>query len=173
MHGIGREELKSRVLGDIPNQMFQAVLDRLAADKKITIGQDLVSEYGRKVTLKEDEEKMRDRIVARFESFGLQVPSTDELISGLKLERGIASKILQLLIKQNILVRINDDIVVHRNAIEKLIGDVKNLKARNPKLGVGEFKDLTGVTRKYAIPLLEYLDRQRVTRRVGEDRLIL
>jgi selenocysteine-specific elongation factor len=173
MHGIGREELKSRVLGDIPNQMFQAVLDRLAADKKITIGQDLVSEYGRKVTLKEDEEQMRDRIVARFESLGLQVPSTNELISGLKLERGIASKILQFLIKQNILVRINDDIVVHRNAIEKLIGDVKNLKARNPKLGVGEFKDLTGVTRKYAIPLLEYLDRQRVTRRVGEDRLIL
>jgi selenocysteine-specific elongation factor len=54
-----------------------------------------------------------------------------------------------------------------------LIGDVKNLKSRNPKLGVGEFKELTGVTRKYAIPLLEYLDRQRITRRVGEERLIL
>ncbi len=57
--------------------------------------------------------------------------------------------------------------------MSKLIEDVKNLKLKNPKLGVGEFKDLTGVTRKYAIPLLEYLDRQRITRRVGEDRLIL
>ena len=55
----------------------------------------------------------------------------------------------------------------------KLIEDVRRLKTKNPKLGVGEFKDLTGVTRKYAIPLLEYLDRQRITRRVGEDRVIL
>ena len=57
--------------------------------------------------------------------------------------------------------------------IDKLIADVKALKTKNPKLGVGEFKDLTGVTRKHAIPLLEYLDRQRVTRRLGDERMIL
>ena len=50
---------------------------------------------------------------------------------------------------------------------------MRGLKSKNPKLGVGEFKNLTGVTRKFAIPLLEYLDRQRVTRRVGDERTIL
>jgi len=77
------------------------------------------------------------------------------------------------MLKENQLVKVNEEMLVDRNAIEKLIGDVKTLKAKNPKLGVGEFKNLTGVTRKHAIPLLEYLDRHRITRRVGDDRLIL
>jgi selenocysteine-specific elongation factor len=70
-------------------------------------------------------------------------------------------------------VKISEDMFVDRAAMDKLIAGVKSLKSKNPKLGVGEFKDLTGVTRKYAIPLLEYLDRQRVTRRVGDERMIL
>ena len=69
--------------------------------------------------------------------------------------------------------KITDDFILHRETIDKLVASVKELKTRNPKLGVGEFKDLTGVSRKYAIPLLEYLDRERVTRRVGDAREIL
>jgi selenocysteine-specific elongation factor len=171
--GISREELKNRALGDVPGAVFQTILDKLLAEKKIAVGQDVVHEYGRKVTLKQDEEQIRNSIADRFRSLGLQVPPPDELIAALKLDAGVAKKIVQLLLKENVLVKINDDILLHRSTVDKLIGDVKNLKARNPKLGVGEFKDLTGVSRKYAIPLLEYLDRQRVTRRVGEDRMIL
>jgi selenocysteine-specific elongation factor len=63
--------------------------------------------------------------------------------------------------------------LVDRAAMDKLIADLRALKSRNPKFGVGEFKNLAGVTRKHAIPLLEYLDRQRVTRRVGDERVIL
>src|SRR5207247_1265917 len=112
-------------------------------------------------------------IADRFQYVGLQAPSPDEVIDSLKLDRPTARKILQLLLKDNILVKINEEMILHRGPLDKLIVDVKNLKSRNPRLGVGEFKDLTGVTRKYAIPLLEYLDRQRITRRVGEDRVIL
>ena len=74
---------------------------------------------------------------------------------------------------ENALVKISEDMLIHRAAVDKLIADVKALKSKNPKMGVGEFKDLTGVSRKFAIPLLEYLDRQRVTRRVGDERMIL
>jgi selenocysteine-specific elongation factor len=63
--------------------------------------------------------------------------------------------------------------IIDKAALDQLIADVRALKSKNPKLGVGEFKSLTGVTRKHAIPLLEYLDRQRVTRRVGDERMIL
>jgi hypothetical protein len=73
------------------------------------------------------------------------------------------------MLKENALVKISDDMFVDRMAMDKLISDIKTLKSKNPKFGVGEFKDLTGVSRKYAIPLLEYLDRQRVTRRVGDE----
>ena len=77
------------------------------------------------------------------------------------------------MLKENALVKISEEMLVDRAVMDKLIADVKALKSQSPKFGVGEFKNLTGVTRKHAIPLLEYLDRQRVTRRVGDERTIL
>jgi len=103
----------------------------------------------------------------------LQSASADDVIDSLKLDRTTARKIVQLMLKENALVKISEEMVIDRGSLDKLIANVKALKSKNPKLGVSEFKDLTGVTRKYAIPLLEYLDRQRVTRRVGDERTIL
>jgi selenocysteine-specific elongation factor len=171
--GIGREELKARLFGDASNALFQSVIDKLVADKKIVVAQDVIHEFGRKVTLKADEEKIRGQIAERFRSLGLQVAPADEVIDALKVERNTARKIIQLMLKDNALIKINEELFVDRAAIEKLIVDVRALKSTNPKFGVGEFKNLTGVTRKHAIPLLEYLDRQRVTRRVGDERMIL
>jgi selenocysteine-specific elongation factor len=171
--GIGREELKARLFGDASNLLFQAVLDKLVAGKKIVLAQELIHAFGQKVTLKADEEKMRNQLAERFHSLGLQVPSPDELINSLRLDRNTARKIIQLMLKENALVKISEDMLIHRAAMDKLIADVKALKSKNPKIGVGEFKDLTGVSRKFAIPLLEYLDRQRITRRVGDQRMIL
>ena len=116
---------------------------------------------------------MRAQLGDRFRSLALQVPSAEGIIDDLKLERTTARKIIQLMLKENQLVKISEEMLVDRTAIDKLIADVKALKAKTPKLGVGEFKNLTGVTRKHAIPLLEYLDRCRITRRIGEERMIL
>jgi selenocysteine-specific elongation factor len=171
--GIGREELKARLFSDAPNLLFQAILDKLVADSKIVLAQDLIHAFGRRVTLKADEEKMRNQIADRFKSLGLQVPAPDDLITSLKLDRNTARKLIQLMLKENALVKIAEDMLIHRTAMDKLIADVKALKSKNPKIGVSEFKDLAGVSRKFAIPLLEYLDRQRVTRRVGDERVIL
>ena len=171
--GIGREELKGRLFSDAPNLLFQAVLDRLVQDKKIVLAQDLIHAFGRRVTLKADEEKMRDQLSDRFKSMGLQVPAPEELITSLKLDRNTARKLIQLMVKENALVKISEDMLVHRATMDKLIADIKARKSKNPKMGVSEFKDLTGVSRKFAIPLLEYLDRQRITRRVGDERVIL
>ncbi|MBI4474632.1 MAG: selenocysteine-specific translation elongation factor, partial [Acidobacteria bacterium] len=173
VQGIGREELRGRVFADASNLLFQAVLDKLIADRKIGVSQDVIHEYGRKVTLKADEERMRSELSERFRTLGLQAPSPDELIDSLKLDRTTAKKIVQLMVKESALVKITEEMLIDREALDKLVADLKVLKARNPKLGVGEFKELTGVSRKYAIPLLEYLDRQRVTRRVGDERVIL
>ena len=89
------------------------------------------------------------------------------------MERQTARKIVQLLIKDNVLVKINEEMTVDRDALRKLIENVRALKAGSAKFGVKEFKELTGLSRKFAVPLLEYLDGQRVTRRVGDERIIL
>ena len=71
------------------------------------------------------------------------------------------------------MVKLSDDLVFHRQALEQLRHSLATQKSVSPKIDVARFKELTGVSRKYAIPLLEYLDRERVTRRVGDERVIL
>jgi len=77
------------------------------------------------------------------------------------------------LLREKILVKISDDLVFHREALEQLRRSLAAYKTKFTKIDVAQFKDMTGVSRKYAIPLLEYLDRERVTRRVGDAREIL
>jgi len=84
-----------------------------------------------------------------------------------------AQKIVTLLLRDRVLVNLSDDLVFHRDALDALRQQVVANKSNTPKLSVPQFKDLFDVTRKYAIPLLEYLDRERVTRRVGDERVIL
>jgi selenocysteine-specific elongation factor len=76
-----------------------------------------------------------------------------------------------MLLRQGKLVKIGDDLVFHRSALDDLRGRLAAWKGQ--RLSVPRFKELAGVSRKYAIPLLEYLDRERITRREGDDRLVL
>src|SRR5262249_3733284 len=100
VQGIGHEELKARVFGEASNLLFQVVLDKLTADKKIVVAQDVIHEFGRKVTLKENEERMRSQLAERFRSLGLQVTPLDEIIDALKLDRSTARKLVHLMLKE-------------------------------------------------------------------------
>ena len=171
--GIGREELHARALRHASPVLFRRVVEALTEARTVSADQDVVHLFDRAVTLGSDEQRMRDALVEHFRTLGLQAPSADEAIAGLHLDRTKARKIVQLLLDENVLVKIGDDALIHRDALRKLVAEVRNLKAAQPKFGVREFKDLTGLSRKFALPLLEYLDGQRVTRRVGDERIIL
>jgi selenocysteine-specific elongation factor len=81
---------------------------------------------------------------------------------------------LQILLRDKILVRVSPELIFHREALAKLPALLQNYKkSKGERIGVPAFKDMTGITRKYAIPLLEYLDRQRLTKRTGDERVIL
>jgi selenocysteine-specific elongation factor len=76
-------------------------------------------------------------------------------------------------LRDKVLIKISEELVFHQNALMDLRHKIAALKNTAPTIDVARFKDMTGVSRKYAIPLLEYLDRERVTRRVGDERVIL
>jgi selenocysteine-specific elongation factor len=171
--GIGREDLKARALRGASPLVFRAALDHLVQQQQLTVDQDVVHVHGRVVTLKEDDARMRTTLEERFRSLGLQAPSADEVIRELEMERSLARKILQLLVADQVVVKIAEDLFVDSAALQKLIVDVRALKQNQDRFGVREFKELTGLSRKFAVPLLEYLDSQRVTRRVGDERVIL
>jgi selenocysteine-specific elongation factor len=169
--GIAREELREQVKAT--SEVFAAALDLLVRDRKIEAAGDLVRLPGRGVAMKDDESESKQKIEQAFASAGLKVPALHEVIAGLKVDRTRAQKIVTLLLRDKVLVKVSDELVFHRSALEELRRLVAAQKTKSPKMDVALFKELTGVSRKYAIPLLEYLDRERVTRRVGDAREIL
>lgn len=171
--GIGREDLKAKIFADASPSFFRAVLDYLVGTRTIAVDQDVVRAHGRSVTLQGTDEKTREQLLAKFRELGLQAPSPDEIAASVGVDRATGRKIIQLLVKEQLLAKVNETLIVDRAALQKLVDDVRGRKAVSPKLGVGEFKELTGLSRKYAVPLLEYLDSQRITRRVGDERVIL
>ena len=169
--GIGREQLREQV--KVPNEIFAAVLDALVRARKLGIEGDIVRLPGRGVVMKDDEAESKKKIEDAFFSAGLKVPALPEVLAGLKLDKDRAQKIVTLLLREKALVKISDGLVFHRAALEELRRLILARKTKSSKIDVAQFKELTGVSRKYAIPLLEYLDRERITRRVGDMREIL
>ncbi len=169
--GISKEELREKLRLSQP--VLEAVLAQLVAEKKTEITGEQVRLAGRGVELKDDEAKAKAQIEKAFANAGLKVPLMKEVLATLPVDSARAHKLVTLLLRDRVLVKLADDLVFHQSALQGLRQTVAQYKATSDKIDVGKFKDLIGVTRKYAIPLLEYLDQQRVTRRVGDERMIL
>ena len=169
--GIAKEALREQVKAS--TEVFSAALDLLVREKNIEAAGDLARLPGHGVVMKDEETESKKKIEEAFATAGLKVPALHEVIAGLKVDKSRAQKIVTLLLRDKILVKVSDELVFHRSALEQLRRLVAAQKAKSPKMDVATFKELTGVSRKYAIPLLEYLDRERVTRRVGDAREIL
>jgi len=145
----------------------------LVNEKKIEVAGELVRLPGRGVVMKDEESEAKKTIETAFASAGLKVPAIKDVLAGLKVDKSRAQKIVTLLLREKLLIKISEELVFHHSALERLRREMASYKMKSPKIDVTRFKELTGVSRKYAIPLLEYLDRERVTRRVGDERVIL
>ena len=170
--GMSKEELRGRFSEVVP-EIFDSVFNEAARAGKIELAGELVRLPGRGVVMKDEEAESKKVIEAAFATAGLKVPALKDVLAGLKVDKIRAQKIVTLLLRDKVLVKISEDLVFHRDALLDLRKRMVVEKAKSPKLDVARFKDLTGVTRKYAIPLLEYLDREHVTRRAGDERVIL
>ncbi|HWQ56189.1 MAG TPA: selenocysteine-specific translation elongation factor [Bryobacteraceae bacterium] len=166
--GVPKQDLRGRELPDAP----PFVLDALLADTKEIAGEgETVRLAAHRLVLRQDEEQAQASIERAFERAGLAVPAQAEVLAKSGVEPSRARSLLQILLRDKRLVRISEDLVFHRAAIEKLRGMLAAYKGT--RFTVPVFKEWTGISRKYAIPLLEYLDRERVTRREGDERVVL
>jgi len=170
--GMSKEELRGH-FPEVSHQVFSRVVERAVEGGKVELAGDLVRLRGRTVVMKDEESESKKILEAAFQTAGLKVPAMKEVLAGLKVDKGRAQKIVTLLLRDKVLVKVSEDLLFHRDALDDLRRLMAREKAQSAKINVARFKDLTGVTRKYAIPLLEYLDRERVTRRVGDERVIL
>jgi selenocysteine-specific elongation factor len=172
--GIAREDLRASLGRRISAETFRAALEELAAKKKVELQGELVRRAGAEVALQPEEARAKEQIEKAFSSAGLVVPSVKEVLAKLSVESKRAEKLLQILLREKMLIRVTQELIFHRDALAQLRDQLLvHKKAKGERIGVPAFKELTGITRKYAIPLLEYLDRERVTRRAGDERVIL
>ncbi len=159
--------------GPFSAELFRVVLEELVRTGKLEVAQESVKRAGREVAFTEEEARARAQIEEAFAKAGLTVPTVKEILAKLPVEAKRAQKILQLLLREKVLIKVSEDLLFHHSAMTRLRGLLAEQKKKSNQISVPAFKELTGVTRKYAIPLLEYLDREKVTRRVGDERIIL
>jgi selenocysteine-specific elongation factor len=169
--GIAKEVLREQTKTSA--EILNTILETLSREQKIELAGDLVRLPGHGVTLKDEEAESKQKIEQAFEAAGLKVPALHEVLAGLKIDKARAQKIVTLLLRDKVLIKASPELVFHHTALDQLRRQLAAQKQKSTRIDVAQFKELTGVSRKYAIPLLEYLDRERVTRRVGDVREIL
>ena len=166
--GMPREEVRSREFPGAPPFLLDALVTRASS---LVVEGEMLRLASHKVVLKQEEEQASASMEAVFEKAGLAVPPVTEVLAKSGIDPARARTLLQILLRQGRLVKIGDDLVFHRSALDGLRQLLAPYKGQ--RLAVPQFKDLAGVSRKYAIPLLEYLDRERVTRRDGDQRVVV
>jgi selenocysteine-specific elongation factor len=166
--GMPKQELRSRELAGAPPFLLDALVEE--APDIVSEG-EVVRLAAHRISLKQDEEQAQNAIEKAFQEAGLAAPAVPEVLARSGVEPARARTLLQILLRQGRLVRVSEELVFHRATLDALRSTLAGRKGE--RLSVIQFKDLAGVSRKYAIPLLEYLDRERITRREGDRRVVL
>jgi selenocysteine-specific elongation factor len=177
--GILRETLREKIFSHLPSEIFKAILSGLETEKKIVSEKDFVRAAAHNLELSNDEKVLRERLSGIYKTAKLEVPKLEdaliESVKNTKSGRDHARKIFQLLLNSGEIVKITDEFYFAQREIENLVAKLRKFaeNSADKLIDVATFKDIAGISRKYAIPLLEYFDRERITRRAGDKRLIL
>jgi selenocysteine-specific elongation factor len=166
-----REELRNRAFAAVPPGAFDRVLADMTRAGELRTLADGVALARHAVRLSPEEEAARRSLIEAARAAGLE--GLDLLRGGpLRLEPRLLERVSRVLLAEGVLRRVGDALV-SGEALDALKAEVRRRWASGTRLDVGEFKDLTRLSRKYVIPLLEYLDREKITRRSGADRVVM
>lgn len=172
--GISKETLRNIVPGDRDPNVFGALLNSLSADNVLTVTGESVSVAERKLSLTPAEETATNAIFEELEKSGLAVPKMADLIDSVsqssKLPATQVRKVLHMLVGSRKIVKVSEEFYFAASSIDSLVAKLRSRAEKN--IDVAGFKELAGISRKYAIPLLEYFDREKITIRAGDTRII-
>jgi selenocysteine-specific elongation factor len=177
--GLARETLRERHFTYAAPEIFRAVIAQLEKDGDLQADKDVIRASGHGLELSTADTELREKIASGYEKAGLEAPAFDQVLEAVGLstaQRGHGRKVLQLLLDNGTLVRVQGEMFFHSRALDQL-KQLLTEYAKNHEpdrlIDVPTFKELAGVSRKYAIPLLEYFDSVRITRRAGDKRIVL
>ncbi len=171
--GMPREELRERAFAGVPPLVFEHVLRGLEGAARVRPLPDLVALAGHEIRLSAGEDEARQLLIGRAREAGLSGVEIGPLAESAAQDPHLLERVARVLVAERVLCRVGEVLLVHEQHLQALKLAVRGRWPSGARLEVAGFKELTGLSRKYVIPLLEYLDRERVTRRLGGDRVVL
>ncbi len=170
--GLSKEELRSKIMSSwSPPKLFQRLLADLVKSGEAVQEKDMVRLAGHRVALGDEDGRIRSEIEKIFRDAGLQPPSQNQVMEKFSSFSGSVREIIDLMVAEGTLVRLKEGLYFHKDAVERARSIVVDFIREHGQMGVSDFRKIAGgISRKYMIPLLEYLDNQRVTIRVGDKR---
>ena len=168
--GLIKEELRSRMAGPRDPKLFNHLIHQLEKEEALVQEKEVVRLKDHQVTLARDQEKVRGELEKIYADGRLQPPYFKEIKS--KFQGNSASEVLGVMVKDGVLLKIKEDLYFHRSAMEALENELVDFLRANGEITTPQFKEMTGASRKYTIPLIEYFDKSQVTVRVGDSRVL-
>ncbi|MCS7310711.1 MAG: selenocysteine-specific translation elongation factor [Armatimonadetes bacterium] len=171
--GMPREELRSTLGGRLPVRLFEAMLTQWQQEGIVALQGTLVRLASFTIRLNERQQRLAGRVEQILREAGASPPPIEVISQQVGAPPSAVRAMVQVLLEQGVLVRLEGDLFFHRETIEHLAELVRRTIREKGSLSVGEFRDLTGSSRKFVVPLLEYFDSVRLTRRVGDVRVLV
>jgi selenocysteine-specific elongation factor len=166
--GFLLDEINNNIL--LPDDLLKYILIDCCKEKKIKVDDVLYSKYDFKINLSDKESLTKEKLVKIINETMFQTPSIESLSNQLNLDINNIKKLLHIEKSNNNIIIINGEIIVSINNYNSLLENLRIYFKSNDLLDIKEFKKMTNTTRKYAVPLLEYLDKQKITFRIGNER---
>ena len=171
--GVAAEEIRSRLKPPMDSKLFQFLLSAMVRKEEIEQTGAEVRLAGHTVTLQVDEEEMQEKIAALYRQAGLKPPNLKDVLGQFaQFPEAQIIQVITLLIKRGTLVKVNESLYFAGSTLEKLAQDVEAYIRDEGEIDAPRFKELTGLTRKFSIPLLEYFDKIKLTIRIGDRRVL-
>ncbi len=168
--GVAKGELASTWGRKLSPRLFHFLLERLLKKGDIVSEQETIRLPGHKVSLASDQAKLRETILGAYVAGGETPPNLKDVLKDLNLSFSEAAPVFKLLQEEGLLVKIKEEMYFSSEAVKSVTDKVVGFLRENNEMGAPDFKTLTGLSRKFAIPLLEYLDKEKITVRVGDVR---
>ncbi len=168
--GILKEELRSRTTGATNQRLFNYIITQQIRQEAVVQDNEILHLKDHRVTLASDQKEIRQRIEEIYLKGKLQPPYFKEVQK--EFPDGNGADILGVLLKEGILIKVKEDLYFHSKLLEELKEKLISFLQKNGEINTAQFKDMTGASRKYSIPLIEYFDHEQVTVRVGDNRVL-
>lgn len=168
--GMPTQELKSKFQYIEDAKFFNLLFSRMTKDNLIVVDRNIVRLADFEVALQVDQHEIKDKIKRIYQSSGLTPPFFRTICQDIDIDKKNAADVLRMLIDEKTIVKTKDDLYFDAREIETLEQKLISFLKENESITTPQFKDMTGVSRKFVIPLIEYFDSTNLTIRVGDTR---